>query len=89
MKLLDHHDLYNLIAWQDERMADNGAYDKALLHLQEELVKMNSGNREEGQRVVIVIEGRDAAGKGGVSSALPTTSIPMVPDRCPPGPERS
>ena len=47
-------------------MANNGAYDKALLHLQEELVKMQQWVREEGQRVVIVIEGRDAAGKGGV-----------------------
>ncbi len=47
-------------------MADNGAYGKALLHLQEELVKMQQWVRDEGQRVVIVIEGRDAAGKGGV-----------------------
>ena len=47
-------------------MANNGAYDKALLHLQEELVTMQQWIREERQRVVIVIEGRDAAGKGGV-----------------------
>ena len=47
-------------------MADNGAYDKALLHLQEELVKMQQWVGDEAQRVVIVIEGRDAAGKGGV-----------------------
>jgi polyphosphate kinase 2 len=66
MELPDYLDLYSLIAWQDERMADDGAYDKALLHLQEELVTMQQWIREEGQRVVIVIEGRDAAGKGGV-----------------------
>ncbi len=54
------------IAWQDEHMAENGAYDKALLHLQEELVKMQQWVRDNGQRIVIVIEGRDAAGKGGV-----------------------
>ncbi len=66
VKSLDYLDLYNLIAWQDECMADKGAYDKALLHLQEELVKMQLWVRKEGQRVVIVIEGRDAAGKGGV-----------------------
>jgi polyphosphate kinase 2 len=66
VKLLGHLDLYNLIAWQDERMAHSGAYDKALLHLQEELVTMQQWVREERQRVVIVIEGRDAAGKGGV-----------------------
>ena len=53
-------------AWQDEHMADNGAYDKALLHLQEELVKLQQWVRDESQRLVIVVEGRDAAGKGGV-----------------------
>ncbi|HXN60387.1 MAG TPA: hypothetical protein VN886_08025 [Acidimicrobiales bacterium] len=47
-------------------MADNGVCVKALLHLQEELVKMQQCVRDEYQRVVIVIEGRDAAGKGGV-----------------------
>ncbi len=47
-------------------MADTGVYDKALLRLQVELVRMQQWVREEGKRVVIVIEGRDAAGKGGV-----------------------
>src|SRR5271157_6233089 len=46
-------------------MADT-TYDKALLRLQEELVKMQQWVRDEGKRVVIVVEGRDAAGKGGV-----------------------
>jgi polyphosphate kinase 2 (PPK2 family) len=47
-------------------MADNDIYDKALLRLQEQLVSMQQWVREEGKRVVIVVEGRDAAGKGGV-----------------------
>ena len=47
-------------------MAENSVYDKALLKLQEELVRMQQWVREEGTRVVIVLEGRDAAGKGGV-----------------------
>ena len=47
-------------------MADTSVYDRALLHLQEELVKMQRWVRDEGKRVVIVVEGRDAAGKGGV-----------------------
>ena len=47
-------------------MADNDKYDKALLRLQTELVSMQQWVREEGKRVVIVVEGRDAAGKGGV-----------------------
>ena len=45
-------------------MADTDKYDKALLRLQQELVGMQQWVREEGKRVVIVVEGRDAAGKG-------------------------
>jgi len=47
-------------------MADNDIYDNALLRLQAELVSMQQWVRDEQKRVVIVVEGRDAAGKGGV-----------------------
>ncbi len=40
-------------------------YEAALAALQIELVKMQSWVKETGQRVAIVFEGRDAAGKGG------------------------
>lgn len=40
--------------------------ERELLKLQVELVRMQQWVRDEGRRVVIVIEGRDAAGKGGV-----------------------
>jgi polyphosphate kinase 2 len=40
-------------------------YEKALEKLQIELVKLQVAARAEGQRIVIVFEGRDAAGKGG------------------------
>ncbi len=40
-------------------------YEKALLRLQEQLVQMQYWVRESGSRVVVVFEGRDAAGKGG------------------------
>ena len=39
---------------------------KELLRLQGELVKLQEWVREEQQRLVVVVEGRDAAGKGGV-----------------------
>ncbi|HET8983247.1 MAG TPA: polyphosphate kinase 2, partial [Pedococcus sp.] len=39
-------------------------YEAELFRLQAELVKMQEWVRREGQRVVIVFEGRDAAGKG-------------------------
>lgn len=40
--------------------------DNELLRLQRELVKLQQWVRDTSQRVVIVMEGRDAAGKGGV-----------------------
>ena len=40
-------------------------YEKQKYHLQVELLKLQSWVRETGQKVVIVFEGRDAAGKGG------------------------
>jgi polyphosphate kinase 2 len=40
-------------------------YEKQKYHLQVELLKLQAWVRETGQRVVILFEGRDAAGKGG------------------------
>ncbi|MEJ8560629.1 polyphosphate kinase 2 [Yoonia sp. GPGPB17] len=45
-------------------------YDKALADLQIELVRMQAWARETGQRIAIVFEGRDAAGKGGTIKRL-------------------
>lgn len=42
-----------------------GAYSDALDALQIELVRMQAWVRDTGQRIAIVFEGRDAAGKGG------------------------
>lgn len=41
------------------------AYERELLRLQTELVKLQEWVRAEGARLVVVFEGRDAAGKGG------------------------
>jgi len=41
-----------------------GRYEKELLRLQAELVKLQEWIRAEGARLVVVFEGRDAAGKG-------------------------
>ena len=40
-------------------------YETALAALQIEMVKLQAAVREDGQRIVVVFEGRDAAGKGG------------------------
>jgi polyphosphate kinase len=43
----------------------NAAYEAELLRLQSELVKLQEWTRASGARIVVVFEGRDAAGKGG------------------------
>ncbi|MGY1459657.1 polyphosphate kinase 2 [Luteimonas sp. A534] len=46
------------------------AYDQELEALQHELVAMARWVRHRGERIVIVLEGRDTAGKGGTAKAI-------------------
>ena len=46
------------------------AYEKLLEPLQLELVGMSRWLQHSGKRIVVVIEGRDTAGKGGVINAI-------------------
>ncbi|EGW55611.1 polyphosphate kinase 2 [Candidatus Endoriftia persephonae] len=45
---------------------DNKRYEKELFRLQLELVKLQEWIKHQGLKVVVIFEGRDAAGKGGV-----------------------
>jgi polyphosphate kinase len=47
------------------KMISKSAYEKELLRLQTELVRMQEWILHEGLRVVVLFEGRDTAGKGG------------------------
>src|ERR1700751_5037743 len=53
-------------------------YDKELLRLQEELVKMEEWSQANGARVVVIFEGRDAAGKGGTIKRIAQYLNPRV-----------
>jgi polyphosphate kinase len=44
---------------------DDKTYEKELLKLQTELVKLQGWVTQEGKKIVVLFEGRDAAGKGG------------------------
>ncbi len=57
----------------------NKAYLRELARLQIELVKQQEWIKHEGLRVVVVFEGRDAAGKGG---AIKTISLALNPRNC-------
>ncbi len=54
------------------------AYEKELYHLQEELVKLQYWIRTNGLRVVVIFEGRDAAGKGGAIKRITERTNPRV-----------
>ena len=57
---------------------DNALYEKELLRLQNELVKMQEWVKKEGVKIVAVFEGRDAAGKGGVIKRMTQHLNPRI-----------
>lgn len=54
------------------------AYERELARLQTELVKLQEWIRHEGLKVVVIFEGRDAAGKGGVIKRITQRLNPRV-----------
>ncbi len=57
---------------------DKDAYESDLAALQIELVKCHAWVRDSGQRIAVVFEGRDAAGKGGCISRVRQNLNPRV-----------
>lgn len=55
---------------RDDRKIDEDFYLKELAKLEVELVKMQEWIKQEKLKVVVVFEGRDAAGKGGVIKTI-------------------
>src|SRR5437899_1210699 len=53
-------------------------YEKQLGKLQEELCHLQDWIRKSGARVIVVLEGRDAAGKGGTIKAITERVSPRV-----------
>ena len=62
---------------QVQRM-DRRLYEKELYRLQAELVKMQAWVTDQGARVMVVFEGRDAAGKGGTIKRVTQYLNPRV-----------
>ena len=56
----------------------NKLYDKELARLQIELVKLQEWIKHEGLKVVVLFEGRDAAGKGGVIKRITQSLSPRI-----------
>src|SRR5579871_6480647 len=62
-----------------KQLGEDCRYAKELSRLQIELVKLQEWIRHEGLRVVVLFEGRDAAGKGG---AIKRVTEPLNPRIC-------
>ncbi len=61
-----HTGIYNLkMSKNKAEKISNADYEKELSRLQTELVKLQEWIKHEGLKVVVIFEGRDAAGKGG------------------------
>ena len=53
-------------------------YEKELAKLQLELVKLQEWIKQKGLRVVVIFEGRNAAGKGGVIKRITESLNPRI-----------
>ena len=71
------------LVFDDDDYAKSGrlrkkVYEAELERLQVELVKLQEHVKETGQRVVVLFEGRDAAGKGGVIKRITERTNPRI-----------
>lgn len=65
---------------EDERSTKlkRKVYERELRKLQVELCHLQEAVRQSGERVIVVFEGRDAAGKGGTIKAITERVSPRV-----------
>ena len=63
---------------KSRKPAANYKYVDELAHLQFELIKLQEWVRLQGLKVVIIFEGRDAAGKGGVIKRITESLNPRI-----------
>ncbi|AZQ63175.1 polyphosphate kinase 2 [Flammeovirga pectinis] len=68
---------------KNEKLSKNGKlkkeyYEEELIRMQNELVKMQEWVKHTGMKVVVLFEGRDAAGKGGVIKRITERLNPRV-----------
>lgn len=63
---------------RDSRKINKKFYEKELAKLQIELVKLQEWIKQENLKVVVLFEGRDAAGKGGVIKRISQSLNPRI-----------
>ena len=74
----DKHEKHDKADRKAAKKARNRAYEKELTRLQVEVAHLQAWVKATGARIVIIFEGRDAAGKGGVIRRLTERVSPRV-----------
>jgi polyphosphate kinase len=75
---VNSHDLYHDIEQKKKKKLNVREYENLLLLLEIELVKLQEWVKANNLRVVVVFEGRDAAGKGGVIKTIAGCMNPRI-----------
>ncbi len=78
MKDLGTNRTFGPEAYNDKGVLKKSVYEDELARLQIELVKLQHWIKDTGQRAVVVFEGRDAAGKGGVIKRISERTNPRT-----------
>jgi polyphosphate kinase 2 len=68
----------NVVAITEKPKLKRKAYEKELQRLQAELCELQEWVKHTGQRVIVIFEGRDGAGKGGTIKAITERVSPRV-----------
>jgi polyphosphate kinase len=77
-KRIDNNGLYHDIEQKKREKLNLSEYEKSLLKLEIELVKLQEWVKANRLKVVVVFEGRDAAGKGGVIKTIAGCMNPRI-----------
>jgi polyphosphate kinase len=78
VKSIEKNDLYHDIKQEKKKKLNTKEYEKLLLNLEIELVKLQEWVKANKLKVVVVFEGRDAAGKGGVIKTIAGCMNPRI-----------
>src|SRR5664280_2016833 len=77
-KTVGKDDLYHDIEQEKKKKMDDSEYEESLTDLEVELVKLQEWVKAKKLKVVVVFEGRDAAGKGGVIKTIAGCLNPRI-----------
>ena len=75
LKVDAYHENDPRLRGEKEKKLPKKFYEKELFRLQVELVKLQEWVKQKGLRIVVIFEGRDAAGKGGVIKRIPQAEL--------------